>query len=90
VWQVALGIYLICLGINYVPMLANTVLIGNKQNAEALRHSLLTGVKRLRASHDCFGIGAYHEKLRHRGAERLALREIEVVSSVIIATLLCI
>jgi hypothetical protein len=25
VWQVALGIYLICLGINYVPMLANTV-----------------------------------------------------------------
>jgi hypothetical protein len=33
---------------------------------------LLTGVKRLLVSHDCFGIGAYHVKLRHRGAERLA------------------
>jgi len=35
VWQVVLGTYLICLGINYVPMLAYTVSIGNKQNAQA-------------------------------------------------------
>ncbi len=35
VWQVVLGTYLICLGINYVPMLAYTVSIGNKQKAQA-------------------------------------------------------
>lgn len=35
VWQVMLGTYLICLGINYVPMLAYTVSIGSKQNAQA-------------------------------------------------------
>ena len=35
VWQVVLGAYLICLGINYVPMLAYTLSIGNKQNAQA-------------------------------------------------------
>lgn len=35
VWQVVLGAYLICLGINYVPMLAYTVSIGGKQNAQA-------------------------------------------------------
>ena len=35
VWQVALAIYLICLGINYVPMFAYTISIGNKQNAQA-------------------------------------------------------
>jgi hypothetical protein len=34
-WQLALGLYLICLGINYVPMFAYTVSIGNKQNAQA-------------------------------------------------------
>jgi len=34
-WQAALGTYLICLGINYVPMFAYTVSIGNKQNALA-------------------------------------------------------
>ena len=34
-WQLALGLYLICLGINYVPMLAYAVSIGNKQNAQA-------------------------------------------------------
>jgi hypothetical protein len=54
------------------------------------RHCLLTGVKGLQVSHDCFGIGAYHVKPRHRGRRGLPLREIEVVSSVIIATLLCI
>ena len=35
VWQVVLGAYLICLGINYVPMLAYTVSVGDKQNALA-------------------------------------------------------
>lgn len=35
VWQVLLGAYLICLGINYVPMLTFTVSIGSKQNALA-------------------------------------------------------
>lgn len=35
VWQVVLGIYLTCLGINYVPMFAYTVSIGNKQSAQA-------------------------------------------------------
>ena len=35
VWQVALGTYLVCLGINYVPMLVHTVSINNKQNAMA-------------------------------------------------------
>jgi hypothetical protein len=32
--QVALGMYLICLGINYIPMLSYAVAIGNKQNAQ--------------------------------------------------------
>jgi len=35
VWQVVLGTYLMCLGINYAPMFAYAVSIGNKQNAEA-------------------------------------------------------
>ena len=34
-WQAALGLYLICLGINYAPMLAYTVAIGNRQRAQA-------------------------------------------------------
>ena len=32
-WQVCLGIYLICLGINYVPLLAHTLSIGNREAA---------------------------------------------------------
>jgi hypothetical protein len=35
VLQASLGAYLICLGINYVPMLAYTVSIGSRQNARA-------------------------------------------------------
>jgi len=35
IWQVALGAYLICLGINYGPMLAYTISIANQQNARA-------------------------------------------------------
>jgi hypothetical protein len=31
--QAALGMYLICLGINYIPLLSYAVVIGNKQNA---------------------------------------------------------
>jgi hypothetical protein len=34
VWGVALGIYLICLGVNYVPMFAYVVSIGDKPNAQ--------------------------------------------------------
>jgi len=34
-WQHALGIYLICLGINYIPMLAYTLSIANKESAVA-------------------------------------------------------
>jgi hypothetical protein len=34
-WQLALAVYLICLGINYVPMLAHTVSIASRQNAQA-------------------------------------------------------
>jgi hypothetical protein len=34
-WQVVLGIYLICLGINYVPMLAYTLSIARKESARA-------------------------------------------------------
>jgi hypothetical protein len=51
-----------------------------------------TGAKRLQVSHDCFGIGAYHVRTdaSGRGRRGLPLREIEVVSSVIISTLLCI
>lgn len=33
--QVALGAYLVCLGINYVPMLIYTIAIGSRQNAQA-------------------------------------------------------
>jgi len=44
----------------------------NVRRHSSLRHSPLTGVKRLQVSHDCFGIGAYHVKPRHRGAKRLA------------------
>jgi hypothetical protein len=32
-WQVVLGIYLICLGIDYVPMLAFAISIGNQDAA---------------------------------------------------------
>jgi hypothetical protein len=34
-WQVALGMYLICLGINYLPMLRFAVAVRNKQNAQS-------------------------------------------------------
>jgi len=34
-WQIAIGVYLICLGVNYLPMFAYAVSIGNKQNARA-------------------------------------------------------
>jgi len=34
-WQVALGIYFVCLGINYVPMLVWTIAFRNQQNARA-------------------------------------------------------
>src|SRR5882724_9879173 len=34
-WQVALGIYLIALGINYSPMLAYTLSIANEESARA-------------------------------------------------------
>lgn len=34
-WQFLLGIYLICLGINYAPMWVYAILIGNRQNAQA-------------------------------------------------------
>ena len=33
-WQLALGIYLICVGINYLPMLAYAVSISNKERAQ--------------------------------------------------------
>jgi hypothetical protein len=33
-WQVVLGGYLICVGINYVPMLAYAVAIGSKERAQ--------------------------------------------------------
>jgi len=35
IWQVGLSAYLICLGLNYVPMFAYTISIANKQNARA-------------------------------------------------------
>jgi len=35
VWSLALGVYLVCLGTNYVPMLIYTIAIGNRQNAQA-------------------------------------------------------
>jgi len=35
IWQVAMGLYLICLGINYLPMLGYALSIANKQNALA-------------------------------------------------------
>ena len=34
-WQVMLGIYFLCLGINYVPMLSWSIAIAKKQNARA-------------------------------------------------------
>ena len=34
VWQWALGVYLICLGLNYIPMLVYAISIGNRQRAE--------------------------------------------------------
>ena len=34
-WQIALGIYLVCLGINYIPMLVWTIAFRNRQNARA-------------------------------------------------------
>jgi hypothetical protein len=32
-WQLLLGIYFLCLGINYVPMLVYAIAVGNKANA---------------------------------------------------------
>lgn len=34
-WQIGLGVYLTCIGINYIPMFVYAVSIANKQNAEA-------------------------------------------------------
>ncbi|TAM83964.1 MAG: hypothetical protein EPN47_03920 [Acidobacteria bacterium] len=34
-WHRALGVYLVCLGANYVPMLIYTIAIGSRQNAQA-------------------------------------------------------
>jgi hypothetical protein len=34
-WQIVLGIYLICLGINYIPMLVYTFSIADKESAKA-------------------------------------------------------
>ena len=34
-WQIPLGIYLLCLGLNYVPMLVWAISLGNRQNARA-------------------------------------------------------
>jgi hypothetical protein len=34
-WQVVLGVYLICLGIDYVPMLAYTISMGSRERARA-------------------------------------------------------
>lgn len=34
-WQIFLGIYLVCLGINYIPMLTYTLAIANKESARA-------------------------------------------------------
>ena len=36
-WQMLLGIYFVCLGINYVPMLWWTIAIGSRENA---RHEI--------------------------------------------------
>lgn len=34
-WHLALGMYLACLGVNYVPLLIYTIAIGSRQNARA-------------------------------------------------------
>ena len=34
-WQVAIGIYLICLGFNYLPLFAFAISIASQQNARA-------------------------------------------------------
>ena len=34
-WQIPLGIYFLCLGLNYVPMLVWAISLGNRQNARA-------------------------------------------------------
>lgn len=41
-WQVALGLYLICLGINYVPMLLHTFSIGSRESARTMLGDELT------------------------------------------------
>jgi hypothetical protein len=45
-WQVALGIYLICLGFNYLPMFAFTISIASQQNARAEMAGELTEPRR--------------------------------------------
>jgi hypothetical protein len=50
---------------NNAPSAANA----NARRHSSIRHSPLTGVKRLQASHDCFGIGPYYVKPRDRGRE---------------------
>ena len=35
VWQSGLGVYLACLGINYLPMFSHMISIANKKNAQA-------------------------------------------------------
>jgi hypothetical protein len=53
-WQTVLGVYLICLGIDYVPMLAYTVSIGSREHARAEiadeltdRHKAMSKYRRL-------------------------------------------
>jgi hypothetical protein len=51
VWQVTLGVYLICVGINYIPMFLYTISIANKQNAQAELGSELTEKRKAMAKY---------------------------------------
>jgi hypothetical protein len=50
-WQLALGLYLILLGINYVPMLAYAVAISKGQSAEAELSDELSDKRRAMAKY---------------------------------------
>ena len=45
-WQVALGTYFVSLGINYIPMLAFTISLANRENARAELADELTELRR--------------------------------------------
>jgi hypothetical protein len=51
IWQVTLGVYLICVGINYIPMFLYAISIANRKNAQAELGAELIGERKVVAKY---------------------------------------